>query len=725
MKALLIPIVFGAISGGHGGGHAGGSATTPITERPVGAVLHVEAPIVIDGRLDEPVWSQAKSIGPLMQEEPEEGVPATEETDVRLLYDSNNLYIGIRCYDREPDKIRGTKLNRDPDLNTDDRLRVLIDTFRDQRNAYEFEINPLGAKGDALLTNNGQNLNKDWDGLWDGKVSIDDKGWIAELAIPFKTLKFKPGLEGWGFNVARTIRRREESMRWASPRHDVNFFQASEAGDINGLVGLRQGLGLALTPFSVGRWDYDRTGKTTQHLKGQPGLDAVYRVTPNLSADLTVNTDFSEAQVDKAQINLTRFKLFFPEKRDFFLEDAGLFSFADLGTDLLPFWSRRIGLSGNGVRLPILAGGKLTGRQGGYNIGLLDVQTDAFQNAPERNMLAARITRNVGRQSTIGGVFTRGDPDGTGQNSCFGLDANYGTTKYLGNKNLTASVWGLGTQTVGETLGKDDLAYGASVAYPNDRWNWNLSFKEIQSNFNPKLGFVPRAGIRRYSGKLLFEPRLHTAIKKLKFGITPEVITGLGNKIETADAVAKVFAIENIIGDIVALEVVPDFERLSEPFEIAKGHVIPVADYTTTRYGIVLDSAKKRGLNAKAELTVGQFFNGRSNNLVSSMSWRPSGHFNLTGTYEGSRIKLPDGKFSTNVETVGADVLFSPELSWSNFFQYDDEASEYGINSRWRWVQGPGHQVFVVFSEKLSRVNHVISPTLEGVAVKLQYTIQL
>ena len=721
MKAILIPIVFGALGGGHGRA----SSTAPPMERPVATVFHVEAPIVIDGRLNEPAWSEAPSIGPLLQEEPEDGVPASEITDVRLLYDSRNFYVGIRCYDKEPEKITGTKLNRDPDLNTDDRLRVLIDTFRDRRNAYEFEINPLGAKGDALLTNNGQNLNKDWDGLWSGKVSKDDKGWCAELAIPFKTLKFKPGLESWGFNVARTIRRREESMRWASPRHDVGFNQASEAGDINGIVGVHQGLGLDLTPFTVGRWDYDRTGETSQKLKGQPGLDAIYRVTTNLSADLTVNTDFAEANVDKARINLTRFPLFFPEKRDFFLEDAGLFSFADLGTDLLPFWSRRIGLSDKGKRLPILAGGKLTGRQSDFNIGVLDVQTDNFGTAPERNMFAGRITRNVGQQSTIGGVFTRGDPDGTGQNSCFGLDANYGTSHYLGNMNLSAHAWGLGTQSAGEALGKDNIAYGASITAPNDRWNWDARFEEIQSNFNPKLGFVPRAGIRRYTGHLNFEPRIHTQIKKLKFGLLPEVVTGLGNRIETANAVVKVFAVENVIGDVVAVEVDPDYERLTEDFEVATGFTIPAANYSFTRFALVIDTAKKRNLNCKTEVTVGEFFTGHSDNIASTASWRPTGHFNLTGSYEAGRVTLPVGSFTTSVTTLGADVLFTPDLSWSNFFQYDDEAKEYGINSRWRWVAGPGRQLFVVFTETLSEVKRKISPALEGVAVKLQYTIQL
>jgi len=695
------------------------------SQHPDAVAVRVDTAPVIDGRLDEAVWAKAQPIGPLRQEEPEENVPASEETDVRLLYDAQNLYIGVRCYDHEPDKITATRLNRDPDLGTDDRLRVLIDTFRDRRNAYEFEVNPLGARGDALLTNNGQDLNTDWDGIWSAKVSIDAQGWVAEMAIPFKTLKFKPGLDQWGFNVARTIRRREESMRWSSPRHDVDFFQSSEAGEVRGFAGVRQGFGLAATPFTVARWDYDRTGRNSQDLHGQPGLDATYRVTPSISANFTVNTDFSETQVDKAQINLSRFKLFFPEKRDFFLEDAGLFSFADLGTDLLPFWSRRIGLSDKGRRLPILGGGKVTGREDGFNIGLLDVQTDAYAGTPERNLLAARLTRNVGEQSTMGAVYTRGDPDGTGRSQTYGFDANYATTKYLRNRNLNAHAWGLGTQATGERFGRHNHAYGASVGFPNDRWLWHAGYEEIQAGFNPRLGFVPRAGIRRYTGVLNFEPRLHTGIKKLKFGLAPEVVTGLGNQIETANAPVRVLGIENVMGDAITFEAAPDHERLGEPFDITDHITIPVGGYTFTRYTGTLASGKKRRVNVKTEVTLGEFFTGHRNDVTGTVAWRPSGHFNLAGSYEASRLLLPQGNFFTSVSTLSADVFVSPELWWSNFLQYDQEARQYGVNSRLRWIEGPGRQVFVVFSETLGRRQNTLLSSQAGVAVKVEYTIQL
>ena len=717
MSVLWIPALLSAA--------LGSAAPSPAAGRPLARVHHVETPPVIDGRLDEAVWAEADSIGPLLQEEPEEGVRASEETDVRLLCDAQNLYIGVRCYDREPGKITGTKLNRDPDLGTDDRLRILIDTFQDRRNAYEFELNPLGARGDALLTNNGQDLNTDWDGIWSAKTSIDAAGWVAEVAIPLKTLKFKPGLEQWGFNVARTIRRREESMRWASPRHDVDFVQSSEAGDIHGLTGLRQGFGLSATPFTVARWDYDRSGATSTSLRGQPGFDALYRLTPSVSANFTVNTDFSEAQVDKAQIDLSRFKLFLPEKRDFFLEDAGLFSFADLGTDLLPFWSRRIGLSEAGERVPILGGGKITGRENGWNLGVLDVQTDHFAGAPERNLFAGRLTRNLGTQSTVGGVFTHGDPDGTGMSSTFGFDANYGTSGYLGSKNLNAHAWGLGTQSAGKRFARGNLAYGASIGYPNDRWLWDARYEEIQAGFDPKLGFVPRAGIRRYAGVFNFEPRLHSQIKKLKFGLQPEVVTGLGNRVETANAVVKVLGIENRVGDGLAFEVDPDYERLTEPFDITDHLSIPDARYSFTRYAAVVSTGKRRPVSAKAEVTVGEFFTGHRNDIASSVEWRPSGHFNLAASYEASRLLLPQGNFFTSVSTLAADVFVSPELWWSNFLQYDQEAREYGVNSRVRWIQGPGRQVFLVFSETLGRQENRILSQLAGFAAKLEYTIQL
>ncbi|MBI1852263.1 MAG: carbohydrate binding family 9 domain-containing protein [Planctomycetes bacterium] len=692
------------------------------TERPVATALRVDRPPVIDGRLDEPVWSQAPSIGPFTQQEPDEGAPPTQPTDVRVLYDNDYLYIGIRCFDSEPENIIATQMGRDADLDTDDRVMIVIDTFLDRRNAFFFEMNPAGAKVDALIQNNGQDFNEPWDGIWEGKGSIDDKGWVVEIAIPFKTLNFKPGLDTWGFNVGRNLKRRREASRWASARLDVGFQQVSEAGDVRGLVGMQQGVGLDIKPFFVGRWTNDRSGEPNESLQGQPGFDLFYKVTPSLQASLTVNTDFAETEVDQRRVNLTRFPLFFPEKRDFFLQDAGIFKFADLGNDLIPFFSRRIGLTDDGDRVPIRFGGKLTGRESGYNIGLLDVETGSAGNTPERNLLAARVSRNVGDESTIGGIVTRGNPSETGENALYWLDANYRTSSFGGDKNLVGSMWGLQTYTSGESGA--DLAYGATIAYPNDLWNWEATVKEIQTNFNPALGFVPRTGIRQYTGELAYEPRPNGVVRQLFFGSAGEVVTGIDNEIQSADAQVKLIGLEFDSGDEARLLVLPDFERLDKPFDIHDGISIPAGDFTFTRYRAEVETALKRPVSGLVAVEVGEFFDGHRTDVETQLDWRPSRYFTGSLAYEQNHVWLPDGHFTVHIGSVRANIAFSPELSWSNFVQADNESNTLGVNSRVRWILTPGQELFFVVNHTIERQNGAVDPLFEEVAIKLEYTIR-
>ncbi len=398
----------------------------------------------IDGVLDDAAWAPAEASEAFVQVDPREGEPPTERTEIRALHDSDYLYLAIHCFDREPSKIIGTQMKRDAALETDDRVAVVIDTFEDRRNGFFFEMNPAGAKVDALIASNGQDINEAWDAIWEGRATIDAAGWSVEMAIPFKSLSFAPELTTWGFNVQRTIKRRLETDRWASPRRNVSVSQVSEAGSLSGLEDIRQGIGLDLVPFFAARWNDDGNDEDTL---GKPGFDAFYRLSPSFGAALTVNTDFAETEVDQRRINLTRFPLFFPEKRDFFLQDAGIFQFADLDSDLIPFFSRRIGLTDSGEEVPIEIGGKLTGRAGDFNVGILDVQTGEADDFDAANLFVTRVSKNVGEQSTIGGIFTHGDPNGRDSNSVAGLDANFGRSDFLGDRNLRSSVWGLEAPT--------------------------------------------------------------------------------------------------------------------------------------------------------------------------------------------------------------------------------------------------------------------------------------
>src|SRR5437870_519884 len=348
--------------------------------------------ITIDGVLDEPDWKAATPIGEIRQREPHEGERATESTEVKLLYDSQSLYVGVMCFDSDPKHIIGTQMSRDADLSTDDRIEILIDSFRDRRNAFYFATNPLGALVDALVIENGQMINKEWDAIWLVRTRRTEQGWSAEFAIPFKSLGFHRGQQAWGFNFSRTIKRKLEEDRWASPRLDLAFFQVSEAGEIPGVEDIEQGNGLDVRPYVSHK--VLRDSNIGNDASSQPGADIFYNITPSLKWTTTINTNFADTEVDARQINLTRFPLFFPEKRAFFLENAGAFNFlnSDEDADIIPFFTRRIGLL-EGEEVPILAGTRLTGKAKDYDVGLLAVRTRATDFVGAKDFRVARVKR--------------------------------------------------------------------------------------------------------------------------------------------------------------------------------------------------------------------------------------------------------------------------------------------------------------------------------------------
>ncbi|HSD29562.1 MAG TPA: DUF5916 domain-containing protein, partial [Vicinamibacteria bacterium] len=405
---------------------------------PVALASPAGGPVTLDGRLDEVAWSAATPIGALVQTEPDEGASPTEATEVRVLRDDETLYFGIRCFDRTPSGIAATRMGRDGELEGDDHVMVVLETFGDRRNGFFFAVNPRGARAEGQIANNSEQLNFDWDGIWDAAARVDDAGWAAELAIPFKTLRFRNEVAAWGLNVQRYVARRQETDRWTAARRDVWISNLSEAGRLEGLQGARQGKGLDVRPY-LSAGEEDGGGE----VKG--GGDVFKNLTPNLTASLTINTDFAETEADDRQVNLTRFPLFYPEKRSFFLEGAGIYEVASLGStssDLLPFYSRRIGLY-QGEEVPILAGLKLSGRVERWNVGLLDVETGRVDDLglDRQNLLAARVSRNLFRQSFVGALVTHGNPSGAGGNTLAGIDARFATSTFRGGENLSLDLY--------------------------------------------------------------------------------------------------------------------------------------------------------------------------------------------------------------------------------------------------------------------------------------------
>jgi len=704
-------------------GVLGPALAAPSEDTPV-AVVGAAAGIRIDGVLDEPAWASATPIGPLVQRDPKPGAPASEDTEVRVLFDADNLYFGITCHDRDPSAIVATQLARDADLEADDHITLAIDPFFDHRNGFFFAANPAGARADGQISNNAEDLSFEWDGIWDARARITAGGWVAEIVIPFKSLRFKPGQDAWGLNVERQIKRLQEQDRWASPRPDVWISNLAAAGQLTGLVGLKQGLGLDIRPFvSTGEQDSSGTFK--------PGLDVFKSLTSSLTASLTVNTDFAETEVDARQINLTRFELLFPEKRTFFLEGAGVYDVAGLGsqnTDLIPFFSRSIGLL-NGQEVPILVGLKVSGRQAGLNVGALDVQTrdTTLEEGPlaAQNLLALRLSKNLFEQSWIGAIATRGNPTGEGDSSLVGVDARFATSHFEGGKNLSLSLYGLRSDD--QASSRIDYAYGFKVDYPNDLWNVALNWKRIGDAFTPAMGFVPRTGIRSADLYAAFQPRPgRWGIRQFFFEVEPTYITNLQGRVENWRVFTAPLNLRTESGEHLEWNYIPTFEHLDAPFEIRPGVVVPSGSYRFARYRTEINTATKRPWVVDFAFRYGGFYDGTLRQYQPALTLKPTGHLAFALLMERDEASLPYGDFVTQLYSGRLDYNFSPDVSWSNLVQYDNDSRLLGFQSRFRWIVKPGSDLFLVLGRGwFHRFDGDYIPSFDQATVKLQYTFRL
>ncbi|TVQ29909.1 MAG: hypothetical protein EA376_14430 [Phycisphaeraceae bacterium] len=661
--------------------------------RPAVGMVRTDEAIDIDGRLDEAAWAAAAVIDGFTQVDPVEGAAPTERTEVRLLYDSDYLYIGVRCFDSNPGGIVATQMLRGGSLGADDRVSIALDTFLDRRNGFFFELGAAGGKRDGLIENN-RNIRTDWDGVWLGRATVDELGWTAEFAIPFKTLAFDPRTDAWGFNIERVIRRKNEVVRWATPTRASGLRAVSDAGVIEGLEDLRQGLGLSVQPFVSTRFDLDR-GST----RLEPGLDVFYRLTPSLSLAVTVNTDFAEAEVDQRRVNLTRFPLFFPEKREFFLQDAGLFSFGGIFRSPLPYFSRRIGIV-QGEEKGILAGVRLTGRQDGLGVGLLNVQMDDDDELGSKNLSVGRFTFDVFDESTVGVIFTHGDPGRRGDNTLIGADYNMRRANFIGSTPLEANLWVMGTHTSGES-NSDSMTFGGRINIPDDRLSFNLFAAQIGEDFNPALGFVQRRGVREYNGSIRHRWRPGGFLRRVDLSARANVFTDLDDEVDTSEFDLPRLEFENQVGDTLRLAFTTLRDNFDEPFAIRPGVVVAPDDYRFNRFSAQASTSTSRPLAVAAGFEAGNFLSGSRTDYTAGLEWRPSAHFFGSAEYEMNDVGLAEGDFTVHIARARIDFLFTPQLSWSNTVQYDNVSKLMGVNSRLRWEVEPGRDVFVVLNQGL------------------------
>jgi Domain of unknown function (DUF5916)/Carbohydrate family 9 binding domain-like len=683
--------------------------SSPEPARRAAVVTATTDPITLDGVLDEPVWRSAPTIGDLTQRQPDEGQAPTQRTDVTLLYDRDYLYVGVVAYDGEPQRVIGTQMARDASLMADDRVEILLDTFRDQRSAFYFATNPSGALVDGLVAN-GQ-LNADWDAIWDVRTTRTAQGWTAEFAIPFKSLSFPSMRTVWGFNVARHIYRRLEENRWSGARLDTQLYQLSEAGEITNLEGLTQGIGLDVRPFLAARWL--RAGGEVDG-SGEPGLDVFYNITPSLKLTATFNTDFGETEVDARQINLARFSVLFPEKRSFFLQGAGVFNFASTGpepaggippagADVYPFFSRQIGLLG-GQEVPIDAGVKLTGTVGRTDVGLLGVRTGDLPIVSEKTFLVGRVKRNLLEQSYVGAIFTNGDPAEGRSSRTYGADMRLATSRFLGRQDNFV-VNGYAVRSENEDVSGRDWSYGFSAHYPNDRFNAQVAYREIQENFRPALGFVQRDNVRlfRVAGSYNPRPKGFLNVQQMFHDVYYTRFTRLDNgEVESWDLYVTLLDWHLSSGDNLhgMFDFNPTYERLFEPFEISPGVRLLPGEYRFTRFrSNLLSTATKRRLSGSINLTYGGYWSGKAEQVTTSLTYKVPPRFIVTVSTNQTFARLPEGHFIARIFTSNVSYSATPRLSLSNLVQYDNRSRNMGWQSRVRWTLQPGNDLFFAFNQ--------------------------
>jgi hypothetical protein len=702
------------------------------------AALQPTDTIVVDGHLDEPVWQRAAPATDFLQQDPDNGAPASEPTEVRIAFDRQRLYIGVRCYDSDPASIVGKQMLRDADLGGDDRFMWAIDSFLDGRTGYYFEINPVGLMGDGLIAQGdsgpsaaGGTVNKQWDGIWIARVRRTADGWTAEIELPFRTLNFDPGGTSWGVNFQRTVRRKNEESVWSGHARNQGLLRMTNAGRLTGLAELSQGAGLDIKPHAVGSLSAapgrDRPATAAD---GDVGVDIFYSVTPGLRANFTVNTDFAETEVDQRRVNLTRFPLFFPEKREFFLEGSGFFDFGrEPGNQVEPFFSRRIGLDASFNPQKIDFGLKLTGQVKGQDVGLLQVRTGADDDDPAiigEDFTVLRVRRRLLTQSYVGGLYTRraARASGAQQLNTAGVDFNFGTSRFRGDQNIEVSgFWLWNTNPLGTG---QNHTYGVRLNYPNDVWSGRVSLREVQPYYNPAVGFNQRSGYRRLFPVVRFSPRplTHRYIRRFTWEAQTELLTDLQNRALLRRVNLNVLQMRLHAGDELQVQITPQYERLETPFQINEGIILPVGSaYDFTRYRVLASSSSRRLIEMRAEYENGGFYSGRRREFVLTVTARPLPGILASVENEWNRLSLAEGEFSTQVFRGVVNAQFSPWVSIGNNVQYDTVSGILGWQSRFRWILRPGNDLFFVYTHNWRDLEPDRFGTLDRRAVsKIAYT---
>ncbi|MEX0720250.1 MAG: DUF5916 domain-containing protein [Balneolaceae bacterium] len=673
------------------------------TENEVTAVFTEKAPD-IDGNLDDEIWQNIKPVTQFIQTWPQDGEPATESSEARIAYDEDNLYFAFNFFDKNPELIRAKNLERGGRNSRDDHAYIGLDTFQDGRNAYLFEMNALGTQDDATITDEQLNYESfSWDAVFTSETVINEDGWTLEVSIPFRQLRFPKGddLE-FGIMMSRMINRKNERAIWPAIGMEYGgstgaLAAVSQYGTLKGLKDINRGKNIEIKPYVVAGVQNVRPDlsfeSTEVDYSHDIGFDVKYGITSNLTLDLTVNTDFAQVEADNVQLDLTRFNLFFPEKREFFLERSGLFEHGNAGSTQT-FFSRQIGLTDQ-----ILAGARMTGQIGRFSVGMLNIETGDKMNqlfgSQSANNSVARIRTDIFPRATIGGIFTNMEEAGH-FNRALGVD-----TKYRFWSSSQFNAWYTNVWDSNPDL-EDDAGH-INLSLNNDLYGAQFSYTSIGENYLPALGFVRRHNMRQYSSGLNYKPELRIEalpfIRRLNLISSFDYIEDLNGELETTNFLSTAL-VEFSQRDFVGFDYQRQFERLFLPFAIRGDAVIPAGDYTFDQFTLKGETDDSRRSFYAAQITTGEFFNGNRTDFGVRMGFRQSQHLTLEGTVNHSIINLPidNGEFDATTLSLSILGAFSRKLFTKTLIQYDNFSRDLQANIRLDWIHTPGSDLFLVYN---------------------------
>jgi hypothetical protein len=670
--------------------------------------------LIVDGRLDEAMYTKVQPVGNFLQAEPRYNEPATEQTQVWVFFDDRAVYVSLRCFDSQPDQWLGLEMRREAlAFSQNESVSIAFDTFHDKRNGLQFGANPVGGVMDTAITNE-RDSNRDWNAIWESRTAMFDGGWTVEMAIPFKSLRYADGEQTWGINVRRIVKWKNEiSYLSLAPQSGQNaqmgLQRFSSAATLVGLESPPASRLFELKPYGISSVKTDRTSAVplSNDVTGSLGFDGKYGLTKGLVADFTYNTDFAQVEDDEQQVNLTRFSLFFPEKREFFLEGQGIFAFGGLtmrrnsnpGEAPLPFFSRRIGLSDDGKALPILAGGRVTGRVGKYSIGAVNIQTKEHtaSSEPATNFAVLRVRRDIMGRSNVGVVMVNRSAYGTKlrSNQTYGAD---GVFSFFENLNLNTFV----ARTSTPELRGDAGTYRAQLDYAGDRYGLVLERMAVGRNFNPEAGYVRRRDFVRHVADFRFSPRPRSSERIRRYdysGSIDRFARGSDGLLETRVMEAN-FGIEFQSGDRMNVQVVDDYEQLTEPFEVFGSVTIPSGAYRFRHLRSEYSLGGQHRLSGFIAYEHGGFYGGTKKTLsFSNGRTELVPNFFVEPGLSVNWVDVPAGRAVAKVATSRFVYTFTPRTFVGGLVQYNSSNHSLSTNARLRWEYKPGSELFIVYSD--------------------------